>query len=217
MPISGTIEVMSSGAGLAMSADGRLAVVKQSGPGAGATRLRHEAEVLRRAAHPGVVELIDERSGDDGTTLTTVFVGGGTLREHMGVRCDLRLAARVAAVVAATLADLHDRGIAHGRLAADHVLVGAGGQAVVCGWAEAILATGAGAGAATANADVAAMGVLLRELAEGRTTTEADALRRVGDRALATDPAARPSMRSLVAALRALVPEGIGSERPGPV
>ena len=200
-----------------MSADGRLAVVKRSGPGPGAIRLRHEAEMLRRAAHPGVVELIDEQSGDEGTTLTTAFVGGGTLREHLGDRCDLRLAARVSAVVAATLADLHDRGIAHGRVSADHILMGAGGRAVVCGWAEATVATEPGAGAPQAHADVAALGTLLRELAEGRTTAEADALRRVGDRALAADPAARPSMRSLMTALRTLVPEGTASDRPAPV
>lgn len=200
-----------------MSADGRLAVVKRSGPGPGAIRLRHEAEVLRRAAHPGVVELIDEQSGDEGTTLTTAFVGGGTLREHMGDRCDLRLAARASAVVAATLADLHDRGIAHGRVSADHILMGAGGRVVVCGWAEATVATEPGARAPQAHADVAALGTLLRELAEGRTTPEADALRRVGDRALAADPAARPSMRSLVTALRTVVPEGTASDRAAPV
>lgn len=209
---------MSSGTGLAMSADGRLVVIKTAGPGPGAARLRHEAEALRRAASPGVVELMGERSGNGGTTLTTAFVGGGTLAEHMGGRCDLGVATRVVAAVAATMADLHDRGITHGRLAADHILVGSslvdtGGQAVVCGWAEATLDAGPGPGASAVNADVAALGALLRELAEGRTTAGAEALRRVAERALASDPAARPSMRSLAAVLRALVPEGPG---PGP-
>ena len=196
--------------GLAMSTSGRLVVVKHAGPGPTAERLRREALVLGRAAHPGVVELVDADSDSGGASIATAFVGGGTLRERLDSGADGGSAMRVVATVAATLADLHDRGVSHGRLTADHILVDAEGRAVLCGLAEAALSSDPGGTTPTAAADVAALGGLLHEVAASGAGPYGVELRRLGDRAGAADPAARASMRSLAAALEALSPQSAG-------
>jgi hypothetical protein len=65
--------------------------------------------------------------------------------------------AGLGAAVATTLADLHDAGITHGRVGADHILVGTAGGPVLCGFAEAV-ASGHGASPAAGTMDVIALG-----------------------------------------------------------
>ena len=189
-----------------MGSDGRAVVVKR-GP---ADRLGREAAMLRLAAGPGVVELIEPGpgaagAGDGEAEVSTVFVGGGTLAERLDDQLDGRLAAMVASTVSATVAVLHDRGIVHGRLSADHVLV-ADGNAVVCGLAEAVLVSESEH--PVAGDDVVALARLLDEMAARCTGAIATGLRQVARRALAASPEVRPSMRSIAAALAALPGEG---------
>ncbi len=196
---------MMQGACVAMHG-GRLVVVKQATAGACAARLRHEAACLARVDHPGVVELVSAEDLDDGgAVVRTAFVGGGTLAERPPHGPDLARTAEVAASMAATLADLHHQGITHGRVTADHVLVAVDGRAVLCGFAEAVVDGPTDDHRAAAAADVAAVGAVIRELSGNGTATGAAALTAIAARALALDPPARPSMRSLADALQGLV------------
>ncbi|MCU1346905.1 MAG: hypothetical protein JWL70_3171 [Acidimicrobiia bacterium] len=90
--------------------------------------------MLAFAQQPGVVELagVDESQGQ----LSTVWAPGGSLESST---IDLATSARVLATVAATVADLHDRGIVHGRLQPGHVLLGSNSEAWLTGFAEASL------------------------------------------------------------------------------
>jgi tRNA A-37 threonylcarbamoyl transferase component Bud32 len=125
------------------TADGRAAVMKEA-TGPAADRLRREADVLRLAAHSGVVELVESLDlPQGGARLSTAYVGGRTLADARPPT-----PAAFAATLAATLAELHDRGIVHGRLRPEHVLVGPDGAPVVCGWGAGLAARrprGAGA------------------------------------------------------------------------
>ncbi|MGI9120711.1 MAG: hypothetical protein ACR2G7_11435, partial [Acidimicrobiales bacterium] len=239
---------MSNGTGLAMGRDRRVVVVKRAAPGPPAERLRREAGMLRLAVHPGVVEVVDDESDGDEASISTAFVGGGTLSDF-AVGGDLRLGVRALATVATTLADLHDRGITHGRVTGDHVLMADVGQAVLCGLAEGS-DTGArsdtgrpsdagapgetgpvavsdarsetgpaevsddvrtNASAAQRNdsaqaGDVLALATLVREVALEGSGPQVEPLQRIAERALAPDPAVRPSMRQMATSLHNLDP-----------
>ena len=108
----------------------RLIAVKQA-PTERAGEIEREAEVLRRLSHPGVVEIIDLRYGDDGAAaLHTEFVGS----DNWATRplTDPVVRAGAAAALAAVVADLHDIGIAHRNLDGSHVLHGGGDRPVLC-------------------------------------------------------------------------------------
>jgi eukaryotic-like serine/threonine-protein kinase len=161
--------------------------------------VRGAAERLRHAVHPGVAAV--RRCGPAGTgwELVTDHVGP-PLTAHR-VRTPARLAV-VAAIVADTLAALHDRGIVHGRLAPAHVLLGRDGRAVLCG-------LGATAPGALGPADdVAALGsVVLEVLARLDPTREAEqarALAAVAERATDRRRERRPSARRLATDLAAV-------------
>jgi tRNA A-37 threonylcarbamoyl transferase component Bud32 len=203
---------------VAMGSNGRAVVIKR-GP---AQRLRREVAMLRLAARPGVVELVEPGPDADPVAdgvaegeaeVTTVFVGGGTLAERLDGQLDDQLVAVVASSVAATMAQLHDRGIVHGRLSPDHILV-ADGNAVVCGLAEAVVVSESEH--SPAGDDVVALARLLDEMASRCTGGIATGLRQVARRTLAGTPDARPSMRSLAAALAALPHEGAPTAPPSP-
>src|SRR5690606_3239066 len=72
--------------------------------------------------------------------------------------------ASIAAAAADTLADLHERGVVHGRLAARHLLLGPDGQIRLCGFGPG--------GDATPEDDVAALGAVITELLGGREELE---------------------------------------------
>lgn len=189
---------------LSMTEDGRLAVTKQSAGGPRAERLRREAEALRRAVHPGVVELVDaDLEGDDGVVLRTAFVGGGTLAECLGT-IDAARGTKVAAALTSTLADLHERGIAHQRLTPDHVLVTEDDQVQLCGFAEAVYRSDAApCDPDVAAIDVEAVATIVQAIAES-SPTDVASLQAVTGRVLGADPLARPSMRTLARALATL-------------
>jgi hypothetical protein len=122
---------------VARDEQGRLVMVKRSGPGPGADRLRREAAALAGATGAGCVDLVvlaDEPDG--GARLTTAWVGGGTLATALPQGPE-RVRA-VAGALAASLGQLHDRGLVHGRVAPEHVLLD-GDRPVLCGLAGARL------------------------------------------------------------------------------
>jgi eukaryotic-like serine/threonine-protein kinase len=193
-------------------------VTKRAVSPAGALALQAEADRLRAAAHPGVVELVESDPDGDGWVLRTAHAGPtlGTDR-HLSVD---RAAALVAAL-AETVADLHDLGIVHGRITAAHVVVGPRGRPRLCG-----LGTGAGPnGEAPGPADdVAALGHLLAQLVGVDGEAEPIPERRWGrhrrwvgvtrralltlaDQACADVPSRRPSARRLARAIVDAVPE----------
>ena len=162
-----------------VDASGRVVARKRSRDDADADRLAHEADVLTAAQHPGVVELVVCEPDRDGMVLETVFVGTHSL-DTAGPMSVERAAGLIAAL-AETVADLHDLGIAHGRIDPSHVLIGPGGRPVLCGFAGGgrigtnppagtAAATGFGDPAATDEApltpqvDIFGLGSLLRAL-----------------------------------------------------
>ncbi len=212
--------------GVAVGPDRRPVAVKRATSPSGAERLRHEAQLLHAARHPQVVGVVGFEPGtDDGlAVLTTAWVPGGSLAAASARRRSVRDLVRTLASAAATLSDLHDRGIVHGRIDADHVLVDEQGAAVLCGFADAEQHADA-----PASDDVAAMGRLIGKLAtalnnsgsrRGRLRSRghadvAERLAAIGRRA--ADPLAsrRPSARALARQLAELVP-GPGQARAEP-
>ncbi|MBW3644676.1 MAG: protein kinase, partial [Actinobacteria bacterium] len=210
----GRIGGVSSCHRLILSPGGRLVIVKEAASGDAADRLRREAEMLRQASHPGVVELvgIDELDGG-GAALTTVFVAGGTLGDSAG-RLEPAAMARVVAGLATTLADLHDRGIVHGRVSADHVLLAStSGKPVLCGLAEARTVERPAEAAPDATDDTEALAALVATLTSPGSDPLTGALRQAVERWHAG--AARPTLRSLAVALAGLVPDEPLAAEPG--
>jgi hypothetical protein len=178
-------------------------------------RLRGEAARLRLAGHPGVVTVVSCGPVGEAVELHTRFAGDPVSRWSGS----LAGTAGLCAAIAATLADLHDVGLVHGRLDASHVLVGADGRPRLCGLSDP--------GEGEPADDVHALGVLVDDLlARVETRRGALAWPRTagsgGDRralsqaaARALDPVAarRPSARVLARSILAAVP---GAELPPP-
>jgi hypothetical protein len=191
---------------------GDAVVVKRAEGGDAAARLRREGERLAQASHPGVVSLVRSAPCGDGWELVVAHRG----RPLAGLEplAPGQVAAIVAGV-AATLADLHEIGVVHGRLDASHVLVGDHGRAVLCGF-------GAGGGSARAEDDVAGVGRLVTELlgadeqlepipdrrwrARRWNGWERRALLLLADQATADEPRRRPTARRLAAAITEAIP-----------
>jgi hypothetical protein len=197
----------------------RPLVIKQARGGSAPTRLRAEAEALRRAQHPGVVGLVDVTDTGDEVVIRTRYCGSRTLASAGTIT--VKRAAGLIAAVATTVADLHDLGIRHGRLTPDHVLIAADGRPVLCGFADAALLDQADPGTAD---DVLAVGTMLQHLLEplgdvapipatrfGRRGAwsghQRRALLNLADQATADEPALRPTARQLAENIRATVPD----------
>lgn len=131
-------------------------------------RLRDEAALLERIDHPGVVRYVDFAEGPP-ATLRTAFVGPDSWRTST---------ATVAAFAAltATIADLHDSGLAHSNLRAEHVLLDADQRPILCGFADA--------GAATierVQADRSMLASMLRDQANHHPNPESHRLRNAAE------------------------------------
>jgi len=200
---------------------GRPVLRKEADDPAGIDRLRHEADVLEAAQHPGVVQLGGVEHTAGGMALVLRWAGSRTAAD---VRLPVEAAARAAAALAATVADLHALGIRHGAIRPDHVVMTDAGRPVLCGFGSATAAPG---GPTTAD-DVAGIGGVVRALAGpdvelepiperrfGRNRSFAGMTRRalltIADQATADDPERRPPARALAAALA-----GVAPERPEP-
>ena len=164
-------------------------------PGAVA-ELRRRAERLAEARHPGVVELLGATESEGALEVRTAPAEGTPLAQAVLDHDEL---AGVVAAVATTLADLHDRGVVHGALTAEAVVVGSDGCPVLHDLAADV------AGIVSAD-DVAALGILLDGLATDGPLADVAAWARQ------PDPARRPSARALAAAVAARVP---GARLPG--
>jgi hypothetical protein len=159
---------------------------------ADAAQLERVAARLDDAVHPGVVRVLSSGPRDGGWELVT---------EHAGVPVaaagpiPVAEVADLGARAAATLADLHERRVVHGRIDATHLLIGRGGRVVLCG-----LGPGTDAGP---NDDVAALAMMLRSLMlDGVAAPRAErarwaALERCIDAAAASVPDRRPTARRL--------------------
>lgn len=189
-----------------------LEVVKQADTETDRLRLQSEASWLARAAHPGVVDVIAAtptslRLRHAGTALARI---GPLAPDH---------AAAVVRNLASTVGDLHQLGVAHGRVDADHVLIDAHGRPRLCGFAEARDASDS-----TRADDVAALGRLLDDAiapadgvlwspslrglrAAGRRKRAMQSFRSAASAARAEPPSRRPTARQLAAAIREALPE----------
>ena len=172
--------------------------------------LRCTGERLAAAAHPGVVAVRASRPTDDGGwELTTSHAGHPVASSRSTAAPWL---AEVGARAAAVLADLHDRDVVHGRLRAEHLLVGPGGRVTLSG-------LGPDAAGRHPADDVAALGAVLEDLAAaaeaatGAPSARLEALRSVARGAGAEPATRRPSARRLAAELSALAATD-GGRRP---
>jgi tRNA A-37 threonylcarbamoyl transferase component Bud32 len=168
-------------------------------------RLRRESQVLAAARHPGVVEVLAVQPDRDRPDVIVMrAVEGGRLADN-GDLGPAEVAA-LGAAVATILADLHDIGVVHGRVATAHVLLEPDGRPVLCGFGHG-RCRGQPDGPSPAD-DVAALATLLTsQLSAGAT----DRLSRVLTRAGHPRPARRPTARRLARTLGDLA-----SDRPRP-
>lgn len=199
---------MSARVRVTLDDEGAVAVKVASGE-AEVTRLRREADRLRRASHPGVVTLLDVATTDSGAELRTRYAGEPLDRWHGS----LASVAGLGAAVAATLADLHGLGVVHGRVDASHILVGAGGRPRLCGMS--------GRDGAEPADDVAALAAVLDDLATAarpsrrwRSAAERRAVAAVLRDAREPVAGRRPGPAAFARALLAAVP---GAALPEPV
>jgi serine/threonine protein kinase len=107
-------------------------VVKTAVDSEGAARLRIEHKTLVRLDHPGVVTEVCWRDDAEGCALETEFVESARSAGDLGVGLDLRAALGLAVSLTSVLRDLHEGGVSHGNLTADHVLVEPSGGVVLC-------------------------------------------------------------------------------------
>jgi len=174
-----------------------------------ADRLSHEAELLGRARHPGVVELVELRGPPD-PALVTRLVDGPSLAESPALSVDA--VAGLVAALAATVADLHRLGVAHRSILPEHVLMSRDGRPILCGLADG----GPGADPLDCASDISALGELLRWLlaraprsqtaTRRRTASPLPALLSLALRATNPDPRMRPSARDLATGLHKASP-----------
>lgn len=174
--------------------------------------LAREADRLRRARHPGVVEIAT--TSDDEIEL--VWAGAETLATATPTVPE---AAAILAAVAATVADLHRLRIVHGRLDPSHVVLGPDGRPRLCGL-RGQAPDERPPGPAD---DVAALGGLLDHLiGEGAEIEpipdrrwrrhrwsgyQRRALQMLADGATDPDPARRPTAAALARAIAEAVPD----------
>lgn len=96
--------------------------------------LGREADLLRAHPLPGLVELVDVVEDEHGRSLVLAHVGGGSLADRLTGRGPLPVedALDLGARLAATLAELHERGIVHGAVEPRHVLLDAELRPLLC-------------------------------------------------------------------------------------
>jgi hypothetical protein len=164
--------------------------------------LKAEADLLVVAAHPGVVELIRSHEVADGAwELELRLVHGDNLT--IGPSWSSEEVAGFGAAVATTVADLHDLGIAHGRLGPDHLLVDRAGRPLLCGLGGARRTAVGESRADPRPLDVAALARCLIELLPPNAPRD---LRRALDRAISPRRRRPLTARQLARSLSQAVP-----------
>lgn len=189
-----------------------LEIVKEADTDVHRVRLRHEAQMLTRAAHPGVVELTSSSSS------VLRLRHRGTSLARLGALPPDHVAAMVRSV-AEVVDVLHRQGVAHTRIDREHVVVGDRGRPRLCGFAEATNATDE-----LRAEDVAGLGRLLDELldasgetlwspvhrgprAAGRRRKALKGFRAAARAAQRDDPGQRPTARQFATALQQALPD----------
>ena len=182
-------------------------------------RIRHEATILARLAHPSVVACLDVVEDARAPALVLQLIDGPNLVQHAeAAPIDGDIARAWAVEVSRALAHVHARGIVHGDLKPQHIVVAVDGHTVLVDFdrahdlaratpreasgVEAYAAPEVQRGATTSIAsDCYALGVVLRWLAAHAED---------GDRWVAliaplldVDPARRPSVAAIARALAA--------------
>jgi serine/threonine-protein kinase len=173
-------------------------------------RFLRDAERAAALSHPNIATLYEV--GEDGDQLFAAFefVPGDSLKSIIAAGpIHPRRAVQAAAQVADALAEGHARGMVHGALDADHVVITPKGNAKVLDFG---LSSWSGASVRTGELnrfddDLAALGILLQDMArgisasgQGRAVPQID---RIVARALCEDPAERyDSAATLAADLR---------------
>ncbi|HEY4377234.1 MAG TPA: hypothetical protein VGM93_08745, partial [Acidimicrobiales bacterium] len=206
---------------------GRLVVRKTATDPVGRARLDHEALMLAAARHPSVAEVLRFAHEEGAATLDVRWIGPSPLNDVPAT--DAVRAAALVSALAGTVADLHDRGIVHGRIDASHVVLTPDDAPVLCGFGHAVTD-----GDGDPAADVAGLGSLLHALLAGPEEIEPipdrrwprrsewhgyqrRALLTLADQATLDDPKRRPTARSFAASVEAAVPSPAEALRPGTV
>ena len=122
------------------SRNGNLLACKTAKPEE-SDRIRHEAQLLKRLEHPGIVQLVDFIKGPS-VELYLGFVGPDSWATQPPATSAELVEALASA--ASTVADLHNLGTVHGALRPEHVLVAPDKRPVLCGLADATTSTEAG-------------------------------------------------------------------------
>ena len=111
------------------------AVLVKHATGTECSRLRHEAELLDSIRIEGVVTAVGFDDIDGRCELRLLYLEAATLAEQPPLGLPDVLDVLIAA--GTTLAELHRRGIRHGSLSRDHVLLARPLRPVLCGFGEA--------------------------------------------------------------------------------
>jgi len=145
-------------------------------------RLEHEARVLARLEHPGIVPVHDcGRLADGRLYYVMKHVKGRTLREHLAAVPDVNDRLAIFERLCDPVAFAHAQGLIHRDLKPDNVMLGAFGEVMVMDWgvaktlgSGADAETGAPAIAAAAQTEVGTVvgtrGFMAPEQATGGTT-----------------------------------------------
>jgi len=113
-------------------------LVVKSGRGGDRAGLRREAEVMRVAGNNSLVRLVELRDHPDLTELVLRDTGGPSLAAALGTTARPSESLRLLAEACDTVARLHATGWAHGRIAADHVLLTPRGRMRLCSLRDAV-------------------------------------------------------------------------------
>lgn len=176
-------------------------------------RLTHEAQVLARLEHPGIVPVHDYGELADGRPFYVMKrVHGRTLQQHLEMSPSLTERLRIFERVCEAVSFAHAQGIIHRDLKPANIMIGAFGEVVVTDWGiasmrdaqrvEAVMGTrgfmspeqAAGSKDVDERTDVFALGTLLAMT----MPRSAPALRSICARATATEPGSRyPTVAAL--------------------
>lgn len=181
--------------------------VPEGAGGARALRRLADLRLVRNGAIAPVRQVVSLPKGR--VAVVSELIVGADLAVVLGARGGLTRdeAARLLDDLGGALAHLHERGMAHGDVAAANVIVGTDGRPVLIDLLGGALETGTGTSAApergagapaSAAADVYSLAALLRQCAAGSPAL-AERLDRVLPDALDADPESRPSARDLAA------------------
>lgn len=108
-----------------------LVAVKTGRNPSGIVAVEREALILGQLRHPNVIELLRVERTPNTVRLVTEFAGRSTLADFRPT--DVSDVSRIAAALLTVVSDLHRMGWVHGRLVAEHCVLGGSGRITLCG------------------------------------------------------------------------------------